>query len=129
MSDVDDRLRQVEVLVAEVRTGQRPPEDFASRLRDLLGAIEEQEQKIRRIEVPAEALEGLKEELGAGFRGIARFRDGLQRLLAWGGEASVLDEGLGMVREGNAMLNEAVRLNRANRAELERLYGDLSASQ
>ena len=128
MSDVDHRLRQVEALVDQLRSGAVGPPEFAGTVRGLLQALAAQEAQIRDVALPAEALEGLREELTAGFRGIERFREGLELLLASGAVPceDELQEGLAAVREGNALLNRAVELNRQARADLAQLHDDLS---
>lgn len=126
-----DRLQQLEEWASSVRSGAMSREDFAAALRTTSEAVAEQEARIRGVELPAEAVEGLREELAAGFAGLTMLRQAVDRMsgFATDGDEAHLDEGLAIARQANEELLRAVQLNRQSREALESLYRDLSSQQ
>lgn len=126
-----DRLQQLEEWASSVRSGAMSTEDFAAALRTTSEALAEHEARIRAVELPAEAVEGLREELAAGFTGLTMMRQAVDRLgqHAADGDLAHLDEGLATARQANAELVRAAQLNRQSREALESLYRDLSSQQ
>jgi hypothetical protein len=125
---VQDRLRQLEEAARKVLSEEWSREQFAEYVENVLTVLQEKERAIREIEIPSEAMEDFREELEVGFVGISLYNQGLERMLGYveDGDASHLDEGLDLVRQGNDHINEAMRINRENRRKLEEMYIDSS---
>ena len=118
---VNERLRVFEKAVDDVRSGQRSVEDFHAFLLETHEVLSAKEREIREIAIPEEASGDFQEELSIGFEGIALYNEGIAQMLEYAErlDETCLDDGLALVRQGNARINEAMRVNRENRNRLE----------
>lgn len=125
---INQHLAEVEDACQRVASGEWTPEKFEEYLEQLAEKLQEREDFIRQIEIPPEAIEEMQEELEIGFSGIAHWNDGVSRMMQFVEEFDVthLEEGLELCREGNDMLNEAMRINRENFKRVEELYRESS---
>lgn len=125
---IHDRLNQMEVAVGRVVSGEWNPDQFGEFLMEMARVLADKERDIREIPIPEEAADDFREELEVGFAGIDLYNQGVQRMFGFLGDASTahLDEGLDLVRQGNELINEAMRINRENRRKLEEMYSDSS---
>ncbi|MBM3461350.1 MAG: zinc ribbon domain-containing protein [Armatimonadetes bacterium] len=125
---VNERYMQLKEAGDKVVSGEWTVEAYSSFLDGIARILAQKEQDIRDIEIPEEALEDFREELEVGFQGIEMYNQGIanMRLFLDDREPSHIQEGLELVREGNEMINEAMRINRDNRRKLEEMYIDTS---
>ena len=67
------------------------------------------------------------EEVEHGLNGMNLFEEGMQEMSYYveDGDLSHLDLGMERIVEGNNMLNEAKRINRSGRKELEEQWGTI----
>ena len=125
---VNERVRELQEAAHKAMAGEWSPEQLGDYLEEILRAIAEREEHIRSIEIPPEALEDFRQELENGFRGIHLFYEGVSTMVQYSEnpDPGFLEEGLEMVRQGNDFLNEAMRINKQQRAKFEELYLDSS---
>lgn len=122
-SKVSERLQVFENAVSKVKSGEWDGGQFGAFLKDMADILAEKERGIRTIPIPAEVADEFREELSIGFSGMELYNRGLERMYSYVGDPkpAYLDEGLALVRQGNEAINEAMRINRANRGKLEEL--------
>lgn len=110
---IDKHLQEIEDACQRVVSGEWDPEQFAEYIDQLAEKLAERENFIRQIEIPPEAIAEVKDELEVGFSGIAHWNDGVARLAQFVEDPDVahLEEGLEQCRQGNDLLNEAMRIN------------------
>lgn len=67
------------------------------------------------------------EEVEQGLQGMNCFEEGMQEMSLYveDGELSHLDTGMQLIIEGNSLLNDAKRLNRSGRKDLEEQWGTM----
>lgn len=127
---INQHLQEIEEACQRIASGEWDSDDFADYIEQLAEKLQEQEDFIRQIEIPPEAIEEVREELEVGFSGILHWNNGVARLAKFIEETDVthLEEGLELCRQGNELLNEAMQINRENFKRIEALYRE-SASQ
>jgi hypothetical protein len=125
---VNERYLQLKDAGDKVVSGAWTVEEYGVFLENISKILTQKEQEIREIEIPPEAVEDFREELEVGFAGIDLYNQGvsIMKLFLEDGEPSHIEEGLELIREGNEMINEAMRINRENRRKLEEMYIDTS---
>ena len=125
---IDDRVRELEDAANKVVSGEWSADKFGEFLDDIMRKLTEREAAIRSIEIPPEAIEDFREELETGFQGIQLFYEGVNRMSQYldGLDVTYLEEGIEIARQGNDHINEAMRINRANRQKFEEMYLDSS---
>lgn len=118
------RLRQLQELADSVRSGSMSRPDFAEAVADLAREMALHEQRLREVEVPEETVDSLQAELSAAFTGLSLLRQGVERMRRYAEEPleTHLAEGLESVRQGEAELVRAVKMNRRTREDLERRF-------
>lgn len=121
---IDRHLAEVEDACLRVASGEWSTDQFADYIDQLAEKLQERENFIRQIEIPPEAIEDMREELEVGFSGIAHWNDGVARMAQFVDEVDVthLEEGLELCRQGNDLLNDAMRINRENFKRVETMY-------
>lgn len=125
---VNERYLQLKEAGDRVLAGEWTVEEYATFLDHISRVLAQKEQEIRDIEIPPEALEDFRQELEIGFSGIEMYNNGIStmRLFLADRNSAHIHEGLELIREGNEMINEAMRVNRENRRKLEEVYIDSS---
>lgn len=125
---IDAHLQEFEDACQRAADGEWDVETFADYIDQLAEKLAERENFIKQIEIPPEAIEEVKEELEVGFNGIALWNDGVARASQFvdDGDFNHLEEGLDLVRQGNDLLNEAMRINRENFKRVEAMYRESS---
>ena len=125
---IDRHLAEIEDACQRVASGEWDGDQFADYIEQLAEKLAERENFIRQIEIPPEAIEDMREELEIGFSGIAHWNDGVARLAQFIEEPDVshLEEGLDLCRQGNDLLNDAMRINRDNFKRVESMYRESS---
>ena len=125
---VNERVRELQDAAQKALSGEWTPEQLGDYLENILSFFAEREQGIRSIEIPPEAIEDFREELENGFKGIQLFYEGVSCMSQFAEQPDpvFLEEGMELVRQGNDHLNEAMRINRSQRAKFEELYLDSS---
>lgn len=88
----------------------------------------EYEEAIRGIQIPHEAIEDFRDELQRGFKGLALYQEGINtmKLFVDTQDTVYLEDGIELVRQGNDLLNDAIRINFQQRQKHEELYLDSS---
>ena len=125
---VNERVRELQDAAQKALAGEWSPEQLGDYLDEVLRFFAEREESIRAIEIPPEALDDFRDELENGFKGIQLFYEGVSCMLQYADnpDPGFLDDGLDLVRQGNEHLNEAMRINKEQRAKFEELYLDSS---
>lgn len=125
---IDRHLQEVEDACQRIASGEWDTDQFADYIDQLAEKLQERENFIRQIEIPPEAIEDMREELEVGFSGISHWNDGVNRLAQFIEETDIahLEEGLDLCRQGNDLLNEAMRINRENFKRVEAMYRESS---
>lgn len=125
---IDQHLVEVEDACQKILSGEWDADQFGDYIDNLAEKLQERENFIRQIEIPPEAIEDMREELEVGFAGIAHWNDGVARIAQFLDEPEIahLEEGLEICRQGNEMLNEAMRINRENYKRVEAMYRESS---
>lgn len=92
-------------------------DDFKRFLDEVSFKMAQKEQEIREVDIPAEAMETLREELEVGFEGIDLYNKALLAFRQFVGskDPNFLRTGLEMAWLGNEKINLARRINRRNR--------------
>lgn len=125
---IDQHLSEIEEACQYVADGEWTPEQFGDYIEQLAEKLAERENFIKQIEIPPEAIEEVKEELEVGFSGIAHWNDGVSRMMQYLEDADIshLEDGLDLCRQGNDLLNEAMRINRENFKRVEAMFRESS---
>lgn len=125
---IDKHLAEVEDACQRIASGEWNTEQFGEYIEQLAVKLQEREDFIRQIEIPPEAIEDMREELEIGFSGIAHWNDGVARISQFIDEPDIshLEEGLELCRQGNDLLNDAMRINRENFKRVETMYRESS---
>lgn len=124
--DITDRYEQFAARVQMVRDGRMTPADFGTWLettkRNLLG---QRERYYEMIKVSG-YYEDSEDEVNMGMTGILDYEEAMEMMAAvvsGQSELGMLDAALEKMWEGNEKCNEAARLNRRFRAQLEDDWG------
>jgi hypothetical protein len=122
----NERYLQLKEAGDKVLSGAWTLEEYAAFLDNISRVLSMKEQEIRDMEIPPEAIEDFRQELEVGFSGIQLYNQGIvtMKLYLDDQDSTHLQEGLEMVREGNELINDAMRINRDNRRKLEEVYSD-----
>lgn len=122
---IHERLQIFEEAVAKLQEGTWSLEEFSNFLTETAAVLAEKERGIKEIEIPEEAAADFQEELRVGFAGIELYNRGIESMFAYleAQDPQLLEEGLDSIRQGNERINEAMRINRANRDKLEEACG------
>ncbi|MCL5036777.1 MAG: hypothetical protein M1269_06620 [Chloroflexi bacterium] len=115
------RLERIIDLTDLVREGQMEVADFTEEIAAIIKELSEKAREI--MEIVEENNYGVHspEEVEVGFEGIDAYEQGLALLLLYGDQMDpiCLDRGIELIEEGNTKINEAMRLNRDRRTNLE----------
>lgn len=127
-SFVNERYLRIQAASEQVLRGESNVEDYAVFLDEVYEALSVKEQEMRSIEIPPETFEDFREELEVGFAGIEMYFEGVRTLQLYveQQDSSHIEAGLELIREGNELVNQAMRINRENRRKLEEVYLDTS---
>ena len=127
---VNERYLQLKEAGENVASGAWTVDQYAFFLDHISRVLAQKEQEIRDIEIPPEAFEDFRQELEIGFAGIELYSNGIALMREFLGDGNVghIQEGLDLIRDGNEMINEAMRINRENRRKLEEVYIDSSTT-
>lgn len=123
---VMERYLQLKEAADAVKNGDWTFEEFAEFLEEVTRILVQKEQEIRDIEIPEEAYDDFSQELEVGFNGIALYNEGIANMMMYleDKNSEHLDHGLELAYQGNEQVNEAMRINRANKRKLEEMYMD-----
>jgi len=128
---VNERFNQLRDAGEKVINGEWTTEEFISFLNGISSVLAQKEHEIKEIlesEIPQEAYSDFEDELNVGFSGIDSYNQGIAEMLYYGEDQDPahIDAGLNMIKDGNELINEAMRINRENRRKLEEMYIDTS---
>ncbi|MHB2017000.1 MAG: hypothetical protein ACYCW6_08665 [Candidatus Xenobia bacterium] len=117
------RYDQIHEAVQQVRSGELKLADFAAFINETADIMSQREQAVRETmsEVTEETEADFRQEFEVGMRGMMRFSEGLAELKKYVADkdAAHLDRGFIAVSEGNDLIMEAMKINRANHDRLE----------
>ncbi len=121
MGRIVGRYNQFKRAVDNVRNGSWTVEEFGEFLNNIYEDLGAKAQEMREIIVEEKYEEINGEEVSMGGSGIDLYDAGMQEMSYFleDGEEHHLDEGLAMIWEGNEKINEAMRLNREGRDNLD----------
>ena len=119
------RVKQFSDAVENVRSGEWSPEEFIEFLQGIYEALSNLRGDIENLIVESEYEEHGSEEVEQGLGGMNLFEEGMEEmsLYAEDGDLMHLDMGMEKIIQGNAMINDAKRINRVSRQELEDEWG------
>jgi hypothetical protein len=128
---VNERYNQLREAGEKAVSGEWTSEEFITFLNGISSILAQKEREIKEIletEIPQEAYSDFEDELNVGFSGIDYYNQGIAEMLCFGqdGDPVHIDAGLNMIKDGNELINEAMRINRENRRKLEEMYIDTS---
>lgn len=125
---VNERYIQLKEASDKVLAGTWSAEEYGAFLENIARVLAQKEEEIREMEIPPEAIEAFREELEVGFSGIEMYNQGVctMKIYLADGDVAHIHQGLEMVREGNDLINDAMRINRDNRRKLEEVCIDSS---
>ncbi len=116
--DEMSRFNDIKNAVENVKNRAWSLQKFESFLQNLMKMLARFEQDIREVEIPEESYDDFAGELDIGFNGVDLYNEGLANLMLYVDDQNeaYLDQGLDLVFQGNAKINEAIRINRNHRA-------------
>ena len=125
---VNERYNQLRNAGDRVKSGEWTVDEYSDFLAGISNALAQKEMEIREIEIPEESYEDFREELEIGFSGIELYNQGISemRLYIEDLDPARIDCGLELIADGNDRINEAMRINRENRREIEEMNIDTS---
>lgn len=118
---VTGRYQQFQQAVERTRAGEWNAEDFEAFLLHVYETLTEKAVDCRAFIEESRYHEESPDEVETGLRGVDLYEVGMQELWQYlqDGEASHLEEGLRLLWEGNEKINEAMRINRESREDLD----------
>ncbi|MCR4783151.1 MAG: hypothetical protein K6A35_01350 [bacterium] len=122
------RVKQFSDAVEKVRSGEWGPEEFWNNfLQPTYNKLSSLREEIEDMITETNYQEQSHEEVEQGLKGMDCFEAGMQEMVAYveEGEISYLDSGMEKIIEGNNYLNDAKRINREGRKELEEQWGTI----
>lgn len=121
------RIKQFADAIERVRSEEWGPDEFYEFLSGVYEKLMGLRGEIEEIITEGEYEEYASEEVEQGINGINLFEEGMQEMSYYveDGDISHLDIGMERMVEGNALLNDAKRLNRSGRQKLEDEWGTM----
>ncbi|MEW6278959.1 MAG: hypothetical protein AB1758_10075 [Candidatus Eremiobacterota bacterium] len=122
---VTGRFEQIREAGMKVKQGTWSSEEFGEYIQNVYQLLKEHaEATIAYIQETGYHEYG-GEEVEHGLSGVEKFEEGLERMFCFveDGDAQHIDAGLEMIWEGNELINEAMKFNRAARRRLEEEWG------
>ncbi|MGM9997804.1 MAG: hypothetical protein ACI38Q_00140 [Candidatus Bruticola sp.] len=121
------RVKQFANAVEKVRSEEWGAEDFYEFLNGVYEQLRSLREEIEEIIVQNQYGEYAPEEVEGGLEGMDCFEEGMQEMSIYveDGDISHLDLGMEKIVEGNRRINEAKRINRSSRKELEEQWGTI----
>ena len=118
---VTGRYQQFQQAVERTRAGEWNAEDFEAFLLNDFETLTDNAVDCRDFIEESRYHEEAPEEVEAGLRGVDLYEVGMQELWLYlqDGDAGHLEEGLRLLWEGNEKINEAMRINRESREDLD----------
>ncbi len=122
---VAGRFQQFRDAVDRVKAGQWATEDFFEFLQNIYTLLADKRSGTEQLIQESGYEEYADDEVRQGRDGMDHYEMGMQEmsLFVEDGELSHLDLGLDLIWQGNERLNDAMRINRAERKKLEDEWG------
>lgn len=113
MTDTSIFIKKLENLCSGVSLGQISIEDFKKYLIKHKENFKKIEKDLKNINIPADMLPEVKEEMSSGLNGIAKFLAGLELMEKYASqrELKILDEGLKACQMGHELVFSALKAN------------------
>lgn len=114
-----DRLAMFEQAVRRLRSGETSAAAFSTWLEEVAAQMAERQRHLHEIyaSLPPELEGAFVTEAEVGFRGIGLYLKGIEHLRAYVKNEvdALLDQAVEAMRAGNALILDAMRINRENR--------------
>ncbi|GMU51397.1 MAG: hypothetical protein AMXMBFR33_05430 [Candidatus Xenobia bacterium] len=122
---ITGRYEQIRDAAEKARSGQWSASEFGEFIKNLFEFLEKHKEGIVSYVRETGYYDYGNEEVNLGMTGVEKFEEGLEALYHFSesGDAHLIDQGLSVIWEGNEMINEAMRENRAARRRLEEEWG------
>ena len=122
---VAGRFQQFKDAVERVRSGQWASDDFLEFLQNIYTLLTEKRMSAEQLIQESGYEEYAEDEVRQGRDGMDHYEMGMQEMSLFleDGEMAHLDQGLDLIWQGNERLNDAMRINRAERKKLEDEWG------
>ncbi|MDO5296030.1 MAG: hypothetical protein Q4F00_05185 [bacterium] len=124
---VTGRFKKFHDNVEGVRNGQISPEAFGEFLQDQYETLQKFRGEIAEVIEGTDYLEKCHDEMTQGIAGMDHYEEGVHEMWAYleDGDVEHLEAGLEMIRMGNDCINDAMRINRMARKQLEEEWGTM----
>lgn len=121
MERIRGRYRQFKEAVDKTRSGEWSAEEFQAFLMNTFELLTAKANECRTIIEEEEYEDDSPDEVREGLAGLDLYDAGMHEMYAYleDGELEHLDEGLRLIYDGNEKINEAMRLNRETREDLD----------
>lgn len=122
---VSGKVKQFSDAIEKVRSEEWGPEEFYEFLHGVYTDLQEKRAAVESFITENEYEEFASEEVGQGIEGMNQFEMGMEEMSLYveDGDITHLDIGLEKIARGNEMINDAMRINRAERKRLEDEWG------
>lgn len=122
---VTGRFKLFHDAVENVKQGNLSVEDFYDFLHQQYEILLEKRNDIEASINESNYMESAGDEVSQGVQGMDHFEAGIQELSLFceDGEFVHLESGIDLIRMGNDFINDAMRINRVSRKELEEQWG------
>ena len=119
------RFTQFRDAVERVKEGHWSSEEFLEFLQNIYALLSEKRAGTEQLIQETGYEEYADDEVSQGRDGMDQYELGMQELSLFleDGETDHLDQGLDLIWQGNERLNDAMRINRAERKKLEDEWG------
>lgn len=106
-------LSKLEKLCRDISLGQISLDDFKEELKKNKENLIKIKKDLEKTNIPADILPQIKEEMTLGLKGIEFFITGMEKMEEYIKKRNLkfLEEGLKLSREGNALLDSAIKAN------------------
>lgn len=124
---VTGRFKQFHDSVEGVRSGLISADDFGEFLQNQYDALQKFRGELADIIEGTDYMDKCHEEMAQGLQGMDHYEDGIHEMWSFleDGETEHLETGLDMIRMGNDCINDAMRINRMARKQLEEEWGTM----
>lgn len=121
MQRIFDRVDKIKDACEKVSSGGMTIEEFFQFIQTTFTNLTQRAQEITEIVNESNYASVSPEEVELGFAGMELYEQGLLELMAYAEDqdSAHLQNGLEMLTQGNDNINEAMRINRDNRSQLE----------
>lgn len=119
------RFGQIKDAVERVKAEEWEAAEFYEFLNNIYAVLSEKRVSTEQLITESDYAEFAGDEVTQGLEGMDQYEAGLQEMSLYveDGELAHLDTGLELIWQGNEAINDAMRMNRAERRKLEEEWG------